>query len=198
MHTKPRNGSYQLRTAIALCVFIIIATIPLQFIGIQSTPRYMFKLPTNDKGKVDQQALYCKIDYIKKHIDLRYQNHIKVKFPKDDIEQLSAKIILRKTDSPSYIIPPSDIDLSIDEKNQCVLLITAKSASIFPPKKKSPDKIKTKTKQDSNTPVKTVKPVSLKGYTLELSFQHNGEFRAMLKGVIKNSRHVEGLTLTRR
>ena len=114
------TASLQLRTAIALCIFVIIATIPLQIIGIKAKPTFIFKAPVSKDGSQLPNCFYFKQDVLKKHLDMRYENHLP--FPAQELDQLQARITLSKDKHKTIIIPPTAIKMHITPRNKSRLI----------------------------------------------------------------------------
>lgn len=177
------TASLQLRTAIALCIFIIIATIPLQIIGIKAKPTFIFKAPVSDNGTQLPNSFYFKQDVMKKHLDMRYQNHLP--FPAKELDQLQARITLSKDKQASIIILPDDINMRITPQNNSVLLITATSSEIFPP---LPDEHKHLSRRELVELMRSNRN-KLDGYTMELQLTHKDKVRAVIRGTIDQRKH---------
>ena len=177
------TASLQLRTAIALCIFIVIATIPLQIIGIKEKPTFIFKAPIDKQGKQVQNCFYFKQDHVKKHLDMRYQNHLA--FPAQALDQLHARITLSKDKHQTIIIPPTSITLNVSSQNKSVLNIIAQSDEIFPTLPAD----KKELSRSEQTAYVLSKRIKLDGYKMELLLTHKDAIRAVIKGDITQRQH---------
>ena len=66
----------QLRACIAMCVFVVIATLPLHFVKIEAG-KFM-KLPPEDKGGA-KYAMYYQISQKNKTLSFRFQNRFRAR-----------------------------------------------------------------------------------------------------------------------
>lgn len=119
MLSSLRQASLQLRVCIAMCIFVLVASIPLHLVDLEPGKYLIFKLPKIEKGG-GKYALYYQFDTKKQQAMLRYQNRFRI--PVDLIDQCLVQF--RDRDGTIKHIRPQEISWQVGGPSDSILTIT--------------------------------------------------------------------------
>jgi hypothetical protein len=119
MVSSVRLASLQLRVCIATCVFLLIATLPLQFINIETGKYLLIDFPLEEKGG-NKYAMYYQLDPRNQTLSLRFQNRFRM--PTDLIDHCIVKFINEKKEVIHF--SQSQTSVSISGPRDDILVVT--------------------------------------------------------------------------
>ncbi len=120
MHCLSTLGSLQLRVCIALCIFIVVATLPLHFTDIDPQRYVIFKIPKNGKNEIIN-AMSHRFDRSSQTLRLSYENRFF--FPEET--DFYGNLELKSPEGKMITVEQDDMVITIKEKTRNILSFTA-------------------------------------------------------------------------